>query len=462
MRRFIGGISLAGLGALSAVVYISAVPLSARLGFEPLRLHLPVFGAAFALYLLALWLVARGRAAGPPALGIILGFGLIFRVLLVWTPVYLSSDPYRYLWDGRVQWTGVSPYRYPPAAPELAMLRDLVVHPHINRPTAVTVYPPGAQWLFALAGAVTPGTLPGWRLLLLLTDAVTVLLLLRLLSRLGASPEAVLAYAWSPLVLFEGIQAGHVDLVMIPVVLLALMWRIDGSSVRAGLALGLAVLMKLYPAILLLAWWRRGAWRWLATVVSVVGLGYLPYMATVGPGALGFLPTYISSSYEDFNLGLRALLTYPFGLSGPVVRGAAMTLLFTLLAAALVWIARTSRHDAVALWRATALAVGAYVLLVPTAMHPWYVLWAVPFLWFRPSPAWPFFSAAVTLSYAQYLVEPEILPWWAWLAEYGPLYALLVWEWRTGCFNLTAGAGQVACSQVVNTGASRTTDVTAR
>jgi hypothetical protein len=272
----------------------------------------------------------------------------------------------------------------------------------------------------------------------------------------------VLAYAWSPLVLFEGIQAGHVDLVMIPVVLLAFMWRIDGSSVRAGLALGLAVLMKLYPAILLLAWWRRGDWRWPATVVSVVGLGYLPYVATVGLGALGFLPTYISSSYEDFNLGLRALLTYPFGLSDPVVRGAAMTLLFTLLAAVLVWIARTSRHDAAGLWRATALAVGAYVLLVPTAMHPWYVLWVVPFLCFRPSLAWLFFSAAVTLSYAQYLVEPETLPWWAWLAEYGPLYALLVWEWRTGGFNLRAFVGRAACPQVIDTGAPRTTDVTAR
>jgi hypothetical protein len=139
-----------------------------------------------------------------------------------------------------------------------------------------------------------------------------------------------------------------------------------------------------------------------------------------------------------------------------------MTLLFTLLAAVLVWIARTSRHDAAGLWRATALAVGAYVLLVPTAMHPWYVLWVVPFLCFRPSLAWLFFSAAVTLSYAQYLVEPETLPWWAWLAEYGPLYALLVWEWRTGGFNLRAFVGRAACPQVIDTGAPRTTDVTAR
>ena len=457
MRGVTGCVKLAGIGTLSAAMYASAVPLSARLGLEPLHLHLPVFGATVTLYLLALWLVVRGGAAGPRALGVICGFALVFRLLMLWTPVYLSSDPYRYLWDGRVQLAGVNPYRYPPAAPELSTLRDVEVHPHINRPTAVTVYPPGAQWLFALAAALTPGTLPGWRVLLLLADALTVLLLLRLLGRLGTSAETVLAYAWSPLVVFEGIQAGHVDLAMIPVVLLALTWRIDGSPVRAGLALGVAVLLKLYPAVLLVAWWRRGDWRFPAAVVAIVGLGYLPYAATVGLGAMGFLPTYLSSQYEDFNIGLRALLTYPFGFSDPLVRGTAMTLQFSLLAATLVWIARASRPDAAALWRASALAAGAYVILVPTAMHPWYVLWVVPFLCFRPSPTLLFFSAAVTLAYVHYLVEPEPLPWWAWLAEYGPLYALLLWGWRAG-----ASAGPIVGSDAGGPVARRTPDLTAR
>ena len=139
-----------------------------------------------------------------------------------------------------------------------------------------------------------------------------------------------------------------------------------------------------------------------------------------------------------------------------------MMLLFAVLAAVLVWIARTSRHDAAGLWRATALAVGAYVLLVPTAMHPWYVLWVVPFLCFSPSPALLFFSAAVALSYTQYLVEPETLPWWAWLAEYGPLYALLVWEWRIGRFGPGAFAEHAGGRRAVGTGVPRTTGVPGR
>jgi hypothetical protein len=106
--------------------------------------------------------------------------------------------------------------------------------------------------------------------------------------------------------------------------------------------------------------------------------------------------------------------------------------------------------------------VSAYVLLVPTALHPWYVLWVVPFLCFRASPAWLFFSAAVTLSYVQYLVEPEMPPWWAWLAEYAPLYALLVWEWRTGRFGAGAFAGQAVDPRTVGTGVPRPTGVPGR
>src|SRR6266446_4452198 len=134
-----------------------------------------------------------------------------------------------------------------------------------------------------------------------------------------------------------------------------------------------------------------------------------------------------------------------------------MALLGGLLATMQKRIARTSRPDAGSLWRVTALAVGAYVILVPTAMHPWYVLWVVPFLCLHPSPALLFFSAAVTLGYTQYLVEPQTLPWWAWLAEYGPLYALLVWGWRVG-----ASAGHAVGSHVGGAGALRTPDMTAR
>ncbi len=423
MRSFGGLAALTAIGALSAVIYASALPAAVWLRVDLLAAHPVVVAVLFVLYLAA-WFVSIRLAPTRKALAVVLGFGLLFRTLMLPTPVYLSSDLFRYLWDGQVQLVGVNPYRYPPSAFELAQLRDHEIFPWINRPAARTIYPPATQWLFALAAALAPWSIVGWRMLLLIFEVATVAMLVRLLSRLGAPSTAVILYAWSPLVVFEGVQAGHVEAAMVPFVLLALFLRQTGSSVLAGAALGVAVLMKLYPAVLVPAWWSRDDWRLPATTATIVGLGYLPYVAALGAGALGFLPEYLASP-EDHNIGLRALLTYPFGFTGEVARAVAMALLFVAMAAALVVIGQRARQDSLGLWRASALAIGCYLLLVPTAMHPWYVVWVVPFLCVRPSPAWLWFSGAVALSYVAYVVAPAPLPWWAWLLEYGPLYALL-------------------------------------
>ena len=423
-------ILLGGLGAASLLGYALGLPLLVAGSPRTHLAYIGLFGGLFLLYVLAISVVWRWRPDDRLLLGVVLGFAFLFRVSLLASPVVLSSDVYRYLWDGRVQWAGISPYRYPPAAVDLAPLRDETIHPNINRPDKPTVYPPGAEVAFALVALVAPDSLPGWRAFLLASEAVTVGLLLTLLRRAGMTSAAVIVYAWSPLVVFEGVQAGHVDLAMIPLVLAALAWRQAGSSVCAGIALGGAVLMKLYPLVLLPAWWRPGDWRFPTAVAVTVALGYVPHAATVGLGALGFLPEYLGRA-EDHNIGLRALLTYPFGLTGDPARAVAMVLLFGLMAGVVAWVGRANGGNAAGLTRAGALAVATYLLLVPTSVHPWYALWMVPFLCFRPWPAWLYFSGAVTLSYMSYVVEPAPMPWWAWLAEYGPLYALLLHSaWR--------------------------------
>lgn len=395
--------------------------------------YVGLVAAAGLLYGLAAWAVLRRPAGDRVLLGLILGFGLLFRLAVLPTGITLSSDPYRYLWDGRVQWAGINPYRYPPDAPELAALRDDAIHPNINRPSRRTVYPPGAQALFAAVAAVAPDSIVGWRLFLLGCETLTVGLLLGLLRRLGRPALAVILYAWAPPVVYEGAQAGHLDLAVLPPILLALGWRQQGRLAAAGAALGVAVAIKLYPAALALAWWRRGDWRMPAAAAGVVALLYLPYALTVGPGVLGFLPEYFGSA-EDFNIGLRHFLTAPLAPADPVgrevVRGVAMVVLFGALGAALLAIRRRLVESGEGVPAAGLAAAAAWLLLVPTPMHAWYVIWIVPFLALRPSGAWLVFSHTVALSYLTY-VGGE-LPLWARALEYLPLYALLVLEHRAG------------------------------
>src|SRR5438552_891053 len=80
---------------------------------------------------------------------IVLGFALAMRLLLVREEPFLSTDLYRYIWDGRVQAAGINPYTYVPANSVLAALRDAAIYPHINRADyAVTAYPPLAEMFF--------------------------------------------------------------------------------------------------------------------------------------------------------------------------------------------------------------------------------------------------------------------------------------------------------------------------
>src|SRR5712692_1903857 len=433
-----------GIGLLSLLGYAVGFRWVTGRGSEGLAAYVVLFVGLFVLYLAAVRLVLRRRAPDRVLLGIILGGGLVFRLVLVPTPVVLSSDIYRYLWDGRVQWAGINPYRYPPAARELLALRDAQVHPQINRPTKRTVYPPGMEALYRVVFGLAPDSIVGWRLFIIAGDVATTALLLVLLGRSGAPAATVIVYAWAPLAVFEGAQAGHVDFAILPFILLALLWRQEGRMTLSGLSLGVAVAMKLYPAVLLFAWRRRGEWRLPLACGAVVAAGYLAYLPGAGIAMLGFLPEYFGSA-EDFNIGLRFFLTDAVGLEGEVARGTVMLLLCLALLAVLIRLSRGAREDPASILGAGVAAVTAYLVLIPTAMHAWYAIWILPFITLRLSLAWLWFTGAVALSYLKYAWSPAALPLWARALEYVPLYALLIWEWaRAGLFPASVARTEAA------------------
>jgi hypothetical protein len=120
------------------------------------------------------------------ALLVILTGALAMRLALLFADPYLSTDIYRYVWDGRVQAAGINPYRYMPAASELAPLRDVAIFPNINRPdTAVTIYPPAAQAIFLAVTRILGESVIAMKLGLIAFEALTVATLMGLLRRLG-------------------------------------------------------------------------------------------------------------------------------------------------------------------------------------------------------------------------------------------------------------------------------------
>lgn len=346
----------------------------------------------------------------------ILGFAIAFRVA-AWTwPPDLSSDLYRYAWDGRVQLSGRSPYAAPPSDPSLSHLRDSAIWPNINRPEAITIYPPGGQAVFlALAAAGVEGT-SGIKAAASIAEAFTLWLLVIALSRRRLPVGRLAVYAWSPLIISEVCVSGHLDALVLPLITLALLLVERKRAVLAGCLIGAAAMMKLYPILVLFALPRRVWLRAASASAAVICAGYAVYAPPVGLRVLGFLPDYVRTG-EDFNLGLRGFVQSALEPWLPEARPVAMVLCALLLIAALIWVWQRSGDDAFAKTGAIALA---YLVFLPTAAHPWYALWLVPFMTVRLVPAGLWIAATLPLSYLKYGAPGDEMPPWVPVVIWAP------------------------------------------
>jgi hypothetical protein len=359
-------------------------------------LHLRYSGwaliATFALGGLGAYAASRlgDRSDQRSALIIILAGAVAMRLALLFVEPYLSSDIYRYIWDGRVQAAGINPYRFVPKAPEVAQLRDAAIFPLINRASyAPTIYPPAAQALFLGLTRLGESVLV-MKLGLLAFEAATVAAIIALLQRQGAPPTRVAAYAWHPLPVWEIAGNGHADAAMIALLLVGLLLFVRGRTVLAGVAATLGALIKPTALLALPVFWRPWDWRLPLAVALTIVLAYLPYLS-VGAGVLGFLPAYLqeegfaSGSGSGFKLlWLVEQVTGPLPYGGTLYIGLAA---FTLIGLALAVGFRSDRSEEASMRSLAWLLIAFLVLSSPH--YPWYFLVLVPFLALAPSvTAW--------------------------------------------------------------------------
>lgn len=427
-------VALIGIpGAISAAIY----GLNFRLGqllppfWQTTSIHtyLALFAVLSMLYLAAVGLVLNCRTTPGQSKALLAGifaFAVVFRLLLVSEePAVLSSDMYRFIWDGRVQHAGTNPYRYPPADEALKNLRDDHIYPHINRKTARTIYPAGAQLFFKAVYALVGDSVIGFKSALMVCDLSALAVIAALLSANGFDPNRVLIYAWNPLVIFEIAYSGHLEGILVLLMAGAFVLAARQRKLMSVALLALSSAIKLYPALLLSAILNRTERiKGMVVFAAAFGLLYLPYL-DAGEKMIGFLPIYLKNPYESFNLGLKSLILHFFPsldyyrLSLALVTG--------LVVVALVVLYKEKKPTQALFYGY--LLIGWLLILMPAALHPWYVILIIPFLTFFPHAAWLVFSCMVALSYVKYITPQGIMPTWVLLCEYLPLAALLAGGW---------------------------------
>ncbi|MGH9597943.1 MAG: glycosyltransferase 87 family protein, partial [Edaphobacter sp.] len=217
-----------------------------------------VSGWSCILYLAAAFLILT-QPVDRFTFPIILAVAIACRLTVLFSEPYLSTDIYRYVWDGIVQHAHISPYRYVPGDSVLTFLRapHQNIFDHINRRDyAHTIYPPAAQALFYLVTWISP-TVTLMKTAMVLFEGVTMYALVALLHHLGIRREQTLLYAWCPVLIWEIAGSGHLDSAAMAFIALALLARYRRQSILTGIFLGIAILLKLYPLVLLPALYRR-------------------------------------------------------------------------------------------------------------------------------------------------------------------------------------------------------------
>lgn len=349
------------------------------------------------IYLLAVRVVARS-APRRGVFAIVLAFAVLPRLLLLVGPTLHSTDAYRYVWDGRVQAAGFNPYRFVPADPALADLRDEAVYPRINRADyAVTIYPPVAQTLF-LALHFLGDSLLGLKIGLLVIEGLAMWLLARLLTLLGRRREHLIAYAWHPLPLWEIAGDAHVDVGMMVLLLVALLATAFGRRLLAGAALAGSVLFKPITLAALPAFWRPWDWRVPIGFAAAALVFYLPYL-DVGSGVLGFLVPYTGEEglVDGRGFFLLALLERLGGSLPPFAHAAYLLAALSVLGGLALACVRDRRRDLATLARQVQLLLFTFLLLL-SPNYPWYFLVLVPLSCLVPwSPVAALTLAAIVL-----------------------------------------------------------------
>lgn len=372
-------------------------------------LWLAAYAAAWAIYLGAL--LRTGAADFVASPWVVLGWSLLARLVLCPSEPWLSDDLWRYLLDGRVLLSGANPFALPPEHPLVQELAPAIAA-RVNHPEIPTIYPPLVQ--VVAAGAAALGLLAdGWRVLVSLVDLGVVVAVARLFGGGDRGWRAAAVYGWCPLAVWEAGANGHLEpLVLLPLVLAVHAIR-RGRGWRAGLALGLAVLAKYFPLLLIPALAReRNWWKMSLLATIVVALGLLPF-AWGGVDIFAGMRAYLG--HWSFNSPLYEGLAW---LGGGARWPRVLPFLFVLVAG---FVAALRGEEPL---RLLPLLLFAFLVTGPT-LHPWYALWVLPWLGDRPHEGL-----------------------WAFVGAMGGAYAVWWQVHRSGEWALPPGVGELLWSLV--------------
>lgn len=365
----------------------------------------------------------------------IIAWGLAFRIVLIPAWPALSDDFYRFIWDGLVQQSGVSPYAVIPHQTGLRFTAELAsVYPKLNSQHYFSVYPPVSQMIYRLCTIVGGGTVYGSMIALKVFiagfETGTLLLMARLLGRFGLAQSLIAIYAFNPLVILELCGNIHFEAGMIFFTLLAVWLMLNKKRLPAAAALAGAVCIKLLPLLFIPVFWhhlpRMQFLKFAAATCFFCLVLCLPYFNNMNLVSNFLTSLQLYYGKFEFNGSLYLLLRetgYAITGNNEIYFISKAMLLFSFTGFLWIWLKKKQ------IFTTLFLLLAAHLLFSAT-VHPWYLAPLVactPFINFRFALLW---AALAPLSYITYASFPYRENFWLTGIEYGLVACFLFWELR--------------------------------
>lgn len=410
------------IGIFSALLYIRFLSPAFAFGtstFEhPYTVFITVLMLAGIGWLGFIGLFARFKSPPRQILWFLFVIGVFGRLIFFGsTPIY-EDDWQRYLWDGAVALEGINPYVYPPDAalerpyPENADIARLKALSNaygqpprkINYPELTTIYPPVATGVFVLAAWIEPFNLNSLRLIYGGIDLSVFMLLLYILTHTRKNPIYVHLYWLNPVAIYATYNALHMDIILLPFLLLALAWA-RRWPVRAAVALGVAAAVKIWPIVLAPALFGLERKRWLKSLAILAVSGgvmlclMLPLILSINQhsGLLAYMQFWVRSSFLFPHI--QAFISFLSEYSQWIARG----FVAVFVTGISVWLGIQNSWP-----RASRLMLVTVALLLfsPTG-YPWYGIWILVFLPFVPSYGVAFLTVMLSLYYSRFALGEQ-------------------------------------------------------
>jgi alpha-1,6-mannosyltransferase len=438
-----------GMLILFALLPLIWLPPHKGAGIYPFLVCFTIAGLIYVVVLLRLRL-------DTPRFSTIWVIAIALRLIMLSTPVALSTDVYRYIWDGHILNQGKNPYAHPVDSSVLDPY-DTPLRARVNYAYMATPYLPAAQGYFAAVDRIAPQSPFAHQFAASALDLLTGLMLLLALRRFSIPDKALLIYLWNPLVVVEFAHGAHVDALMM-FLTAAAVWALAsnrlGTRFFSALLLAAASLVKGWPLLLSPVFSRRWGWPLSLLFAAAVFVPLALFASDAGWGLTGpadgtgvFGAIRIYAEEWEFNAGLYYWLARLLSPEVARLLGLVLPALLALAIGLRFWLDRSEAAVSVLrMVRLASLPFALYLLLSHT-IHPWYLalmICLLPFFW--PSPGedpsvsrwiWPwiyymFFAAYTYISYTA-VVAPGGLPL-IQTAAYLPFWLLVIWALKPWFF----------------------------